>query len=74
MLLEAATKASDISGGIGWGPTIVALVVSFFVAYASVAWLLRYVAGHNFAIFIIYRVVLGVIILLLVATGVTSAT
>jgi undecaprenyl-diphosphatase len=73
-LLETATKASDISAGVGWGPTLVALVVAFFVAYASIAWLLRYVAHNNFAAFVAYRILLGVIVLGLVATGVTSAT
>jgi undecaprenyl-diphosphatase len=73
-VFEAVTKASDIASGVGWGPTIVALLVSFVVAYASVAWLLRYVSGHNFAIFILYRVALGIIILGLVATGASSAT
>src|SRR4051794_2190205 len=68
-LLETVTKASDISAGIGWGPTLVALVVSFFVAYATIAWLLRYVAGHNFSVFIIYRVLLGIIILAILAGG-----
>ena len=46
----------------------------FFVAYATIAWLLRYVAGHNFGIFIVYRIALGIVVLGLVATGVTSAT
>jgi undecaprenyl-diphosphatase len=71
---EAVTKSSDISSGVGWGPTIVALITSFFVAYAAVAWLLRYVARHNFELFVIYRIALGVLVLGLVATGVTSAT
>jgi undecaprenyl-diphosphatase len=73
-LLEAATKSSDISSGVGWGPTLVALAVSFAVAYASIAWLLRYVARNDFGIFIIYRIGLGVVVLGLVATGVTGAT
>jgi undecaprenyl-diphosphatase len=73
-LLEAVTKSSDIADGVGWGPTIVALAVSFAVAYASVAWLLRYVAGHNFAVFILYRIALGVIVLAFVATGAASPT
>lgn len=72
--LEAATKSSDISGGVGWGPTLVALAVSFVVAYASIAWLLRYVARNDFGIFIVYRIALGIFVLGLVATGVTSAT
>ena len=73
-ILEAVTKSSDISAGVGWGPTVVALVTSFFVAYAAVAWLLRYVARHDFELFVIYRIALGVLVLGLVATGVTSAT
>jgi undecaprenyl-diphosphatase len=73
-VFEAITKSSEISNGVGWGPTLVALAVSFVVAYASVAWLLRYVAGHNFAIFILYRVALGIVLLALVATGATSAS
>jgi undecaprenyl-diphosphatase len=68
-VLESVTKASEISNGVGWGPTLVAMVVSFFVAYASIAWLLRYVAGHNFSVFILYRVLLGIVILVIVAGG-----
>jgi undecaprenyl-diphosphatase len=73
-LLESVTKASDISNGVGWGPTIVATIVAFIVGYASVAWLLRYVAHHNFAIFVGYRVVVGAVVLLLVASGAVGAT
>jgi undecaprenyl-diphosphatase len=73
-LLEAATKASDISNGVGWGPTLVALLVSFAVGYVAIAWLLRYVARHDFSLFIVYRVILGVLVLGAVATGITSAT
>jgi undecaprenyl-diphosphatase len=73
-ILESATKASDISGGVGWGPTLVALVVAFFVAYAAIAWLLRYVARHDFTLFVIYRIVLGLIVVGLLVTGVTDAT
>jgi undecaprenyl-diphosphatase len=73
-LLESVTKASDISNGVGWGPTLVGVVVSFVVGYATIAWLLRYVARHDFSLFIVYRVILGVLVLGAVATGITSAT
>lgn len=73
-LLQIATEHSAISSGVGWPATIVATVVSFFVAYAVIAWLLRYVAGHNFAVFIVYRIALGIVVLLLLATGAVSAT
>ena len=57
----------------GWGPTIVATVVSFVVGYAAIAWLLRYVSTHSYTPFVLYRVALGGATLLLLATGVLSA-
>jgi undecaprenyl-diphosphatase len=56
----------------GWGPTIVATVVSFLVGYAAIAWLLRYVSTHSYLPFVVYRVVLGSATLLLLATGVLT--
>ena len=73
-VLQAYTAADDISTGVGWPATIVATVVSFVVAYASVAWLLRFVARHTFMLFIAYRVALGLLLLVLLASGVVSAT
>jgi undecaprenyl-diphosphatase len=63
-----------IGSDIGVGPTVVGTFVSFVVAYASVAWLLRFVAHHSIAWFVPYRLVLGVVVLGLVATTVMSAT
>ncbi len=57
----------------GWGPTIVATIVSFVVGYAAIAWLLRYISTHSFAPFVIYRVLLGSGVLVLVAAGVLTA-
>jgi undecaprenyl-diphosphatase len=50
----------------------VATVVAFFVGYAAIAWLLRYLANHTVTVFVVYRVVLGSAVLLLVATGAIS--
>ena len=36
-----------VNSDIGIGPTVVGTAVSFVVAYAAVAWLLRFVAGHS---------------------------
>lgn len=47
------------SKGAGVVPTLVGTVVSFVVAYVSIAWLLRFVAGHSIARFVPYRVALG---------------
>ena len=58
-----------LSGSISVGETLVGTAVSFVVAYASVAWLLRFVAHHSIAWFTPYRVALGAVLLALLATG-----
>ncbi|MBA2717213.1 MAG: undecaprenyl-diphosphate phosphatase [Propionibacteriales bacterium] len=63
-----------LDGGIPVAATAVATVVSFLVAYASVAWLLRFVAHHPITWFVGYRVALGVVLIALLATGTISAT
>lgn len=69
-------ELKDVPNGdnlYGWGPTILATVVSFVVGYAAIAWLLRFVSTHSFTPFVIYRIVLGAGTLLLVAAGVIAA-
>ncbi len=61
-------------GDLGLGPALVGIAVSFVVAYAAVAWLLKFVAGHSISWFVPYRVVLGVVVLALLGSGVMSAT
>ena len=71
-ILQGITRADTISQGIGWTATLVATAVSFVVAYAAVAWLLKYIATHGFKNFIIYRVLLGVALVVMLTTGVIS--
>ena len=71
--LEAVTAAGDISATVGWGPTLVATVVSGVVAYATIAWLLKFVSSNKFTSFLVYRVVLGGVIVALVSAGVVAA-
>ena len=59
---------------VGWGPLAAGTVVSFVVAYASIAWLLKLVAGHPITVFNPYRIVLGVCLIGLLAFDVMSAT
>ncbi len=57
------------------GPQLlVATVIAFVLGYASIAWLLRFVANHSFYWFVGYRIALGALVLGLLATGVVSAT
>ena len=72
-LLEAATEAGTISNTVGWTPTIIATVVSGIVAYATIAWLLRFVASNKFTSFLVYRVLLGLVIIALVSAGTIAA-
>ena len=65
-LPEALGEGSDV----GVGPTVIGTVVSFVVAYASIAWLLRFVANHSITYFVGYRVVVGALVLLLVGVNV----
>jgi undecaprenyl-diphosphatase len=46
-----------------WGVLAVGFVVSFVVAYAAVAWFIAWVRKHGFVPFAIYRIVLGVAVL-----------
>jgi undecaprenyl-diphosphatase len=65
---------SALSDTIGLVPIVVGTVVSFGVAYASVAWLLRFVAHHTLAAFVWYRLVLGGLLILALWQGWISAT
>ncbi|MGY1835943.1 undecaprenyl-diphosphate phosphatase [Blastococcus sp. SYSU DS0510] len=66
---EALT--GDVEGpGISWGPTILATVIAFGIGLTVIAWLLRYLDRGSFTPFVVYRIVLGLLILLLVFTGV----
>jgi len=70
-LYEAAS--TDLSG-LGKGQMAAGIVVAFVVALASIAWLLRFVAGHSLKAFVWYRVALGIVLVVVLATGVTTAT
>ncbi|PIE98144.1 MAG: undecaprenyl-diphosphatase, partial [Propionibacterium sp.] len=52
-----------------WGPTILATVIAFFIGYAVIAWLLRYVSNHSFKIFVWYRLILAGAVVALLLTG-----
>lgn len=53
----------------GWGAIVVATVLAFGIGYAVIAWLMRYISSHSFKPFVVYRVILGVVLMALLATG-----
>ena len=66
-------KIGDSSGAsVGVAPTVVATVLAFISGYLAIAFLLRFVRTHNFSVFVIYRVVVGVLMLVLLGAGVVS--
>ena len=54
--------------GHQWIVLLIGFVVSFIVALAVVAWFMRWVRARGFVPFAIYRVVLGVVLLICLAT------
>ncbi|HEY0079915.1 MAG TPA: undecaprenyl-diphosphate phosphatase [Pyrinomonadaceae bacterium] len=64
-LKEAVEKLPAESGL----PLVVATIVSGVVGYASIWFLLRFLRTHSTAVFIVYRLVVGLALLLLLARG-----
>jgi undecaprenyl-diphosphatase len=71
-VLEVPDAIKD--GGVGLGLTVVGTVVSFVVAYVTVAWMLRFVSKHTIRVFVWYRFALAAVLILLLVTGVVTDT
>jgi undecaprenyl-diphosphatase len=69
---EAVNPGKGHSPGVGL--TGVAVVFAFVVGLASIHWLMRWLTNHSTFIFIYYRLALGVLIIVLLSTGVIDAT
>jgi undecaprenyl-diphosphatase len=64
-----------LEGMSATGPQLlVATVIAFVVGLAAVAWLLRFLVHHTMYWFVGYRVAAGAAVLILLATGMVSAT
>jgi undecaprenyl-diphosphatase len=59
---------------VGIGQMVVGILVAFAVAYASIAWLLKFVAHHPITIFVWYRVALGLVLFAVLTGGWLTAT
>jgi undecaprenyl-diphosphatase len=70
--LYEATKISE-QESVSWGPTIVATLIAFAIGYAVIAWLLRYITTNSYLPFVIYRIGLGVLLIVLLSTGVLTS-
>jgi len=63
--------------GLGLSATgpqlIVSIVIAFVIGYAAVSWFLKFLVRHGMYWFVGYRVILGVVLLILIGTGVVAA-
>jgi len=72
-LLELKEAIEKLPAG-SYGSLAVATVVSGAVGYASIWFLLRYLRTHSTSVFIVYRVIVGIAILVALAMGYMSAS
>src|SRR3984893_17445786 len=75
-LLKAVKPSHDTSNlaplhvsGHQWIVLAIGFVISFIVALAVVTWFMRWVRARGFAPFAIYRILLGIVLLLLLMRG-----
>lgn len=52
---------------------VLGTVVAFVVGYAAVAWFLKFLVNHSMYWFVGYRIILGVVVLILLSAGVLAA-
>jgi len=71
--LKDAFSADAAPNVFSISETLAATGVAFVIGYVVIAWLLKFVSTKSFRPFIIYRVALGSLLLILLATGVISA-
>ncbi|MSX02461.1 MAG: undecaprenyl-diphosphate phosphatase [Actinobacteria bacterium] len=71
-IFELRNIGDSTGASVGFGPTAIATVLAFVTGYAAIAFLLRFVRTHNFSVFVVYRVAVGVLMLVLVAAGAVS--
>jgi len=63
-------KSWGVAGPVSPLNTALATVVAFFVGYGVIVWFLKLVSTRGYGLFVVYRVVLGVVVLALLAAGV----
>ncbi|MFD9404446.1 undecaprenyl-diphosphate phosphatase [Streptomyces sp. NPDC060011] len=65
-------KDAAAEGHVAWGPTMFATLIAFGVGYAVIAWFMKFISHKSFMPFVWYRIVLGIVIIVLVTMGTLS--
>ena len=71
--LKTALTDPSVTELFTMSETLVATAVAFAVGYAVIAWLMRFISTKSFRPFVIYRICLGVALIIALSTGVISA-
>ena len=71
--LYSSIKDHSLTTTVGLGQTLTATVVAFVVGFGVIAFLMRWLSTKSFMPFVIYRVLLGVVLIVLLSTGVITA-
>ena len=71
-LFELVQSFSE-PGPYSLGETLAATVVAFVVGFVVIAFFMNYISKRSFLPFVAYRIVLGVVLLVLLGTGVVAA-
>jgi len=67
-------RSWQVGSPIAPGPTALATLIAFVVGYGVIVWFLRLVSTRGYMPFVVYRIALGCLVLVLLATGVLNAT
>lgn len=65
-------EVRDPSGGAPMSMTVVATVIAFVVAIFVIKFFMGYISKRSFMPFVVYRVLLGIVIIILLSTGALS--
>jgi undecaprenyl-diphosphatase len=68
-LYEIAKHGSEVIDTFGWVSPIVGIAAAFVAAVVAIKWLVGYLSHHDLSIFGYYRIVIGALVLVLIATN-----
>ncbi|MDO4251844.1 MAG: undecaprenyl-diphosphate phosphatase [Rothia sp. (in: high G+C Gram-positive bacteria)] len=70
----ASSLSEGFNGYYGLGSTALATLVAFASGYVIIGWFLKYVSTNSYSLFVWYRILLGVLVYILLGTGVLAAS
>ncbi len=71
--LYSSVKDGSLTSTVGLGQTLVATVVAFVVGFGVIAFLMRWLSTRSFLPFVIYRILLGLVLIILLGFGLVQA-